>query len=278
MKIINTYNDILNLIERMNGVFDLDMWKKYARFISPFLSEKCTSEIEVYDYNEQVLPVIQHAIINKTELSKTNDSFIKSVDKLREKVMDGLGVDLDIDIILYLGLCNGAGWVTKLGERTVILLGIEKIIELNWQSETIMKALIYHEIGHAWHEAVGSLYWKTNNPGEHWLMQLYQEGIATFCGQILTGDLERNQQYDEAWHTWCHANKKEAFADFLRIVDAGESAQDFFGNWVSYKGHSDVGYFLGNELIKTAAMDYSLNELANLDYPVVYGYLQRLGG
>ena len=59
---------------------------------------------------------------------------------------------VETDIILYLGLCNGAGWATSLDGRDAVLLGIEKIIELNWQDESAMQALIFHEIGHIWHK------------------------------------------------------------------------------------------------------------------------------
>lgn len=39
---------------------------------------------------------------------------------------------MDVDIILYLGLASGAGWATTLGGKRVILLGVEKIIEIDW--------------------------------------------------------------------------------------------------------------------------------------------------
>ena len=49
---------------------------------------------------------------------------------LDEKIIKAFGKAVDADIVLYIGLCNGAGWVTKLREKTTVLLGIEKITEL----------------------------------------------------------------------------------------------------------------------------------------------------
>ena len=83
------------------------------------------------------------------------------------------------------GLCNGAGWATSLDGRDAVLLGIEKIIELNWQDESAMQALIFHEIGHIWHKTYGNLYPEARSEGEKITgSALYQEGLAMVCMNI----------------------------------------------------------------------------------------------
>lgn len=57
---------------------------------------------------------------------------------------------INADVALYLGFCNGAGWVTDIDAKTVVLLGIEKIIELDWVSVDDMRGLVYHELGHVY--------------------------------------------------------------------------------------------------------------------------------
>lgn len=53
---------------------------------------------------------------------------------MQQKINKTFGKSLDADIVLYLGLCNEAGWVKKYNGRTIVFLGIEKIMELNWCS------------------------------------------------------------------------------------------------------------------------------------------------
>ena len=89
---------------------------------------------------------------------------------------------VETDIILYLGLCNGAGWATSLDGRTCGFARNRKnYLELNWQDESAMQALIFHE-GHIWHKTYGNLYPEARSEGENSLApKLYQEGLAMVC-------------------------------------------------------------------------------------------------
>ena len=73
--------------------------------------------------------------------------FVRVTKGLNQRIIDCFAHELEIDIVLYLGLCNAAGWVTNINGRDVILLGIEKILELSWYDEDSMYGLIYHELG-----------------------------------------------------------------------------------------------------------------------------------
>ena len=127
------------------------------------------------------------------------------------------------------GLCNGAGWATSLDGRDAVLLGIEKIIELNWQDESAMQALIFHEIGHIWHKTYGNLYPEARSEGEKSLAQLYQEGLAMVCEHILCQDDRYYHQNQNGWLDWCKENEAEIKREYLRRVDKNISTQDFFG-------------------------------------------------
>jgi ABC-type transporter Mla MlaB component len=81
---------------------------------------------------------------------------------LEEKITAAFGRTPDVEIIFYVGLCSGAGWVTPLGGKTVVLIGLEKIMELNWHDENSMLGLLYHELGHV---ATGALH-KVDSPFE----------------------------------------------------------------------------------------------------------------
>ncbi len=268
MRIINTFDKIRDCF--VNNVFDTDAWRRYTKGFSNELSEKCAQDSEIYDFENDVLPVLNNVLTNKKAAREASASFDAVADKLENGINRLFPDGTDTDIILYLGLCNGAGWATTLDGRNTVLLGIEKIIELNWQNETDMQALIFHEIGHIWHKTHGNLYPETRSKGENSLVQLYQEGIATVCEQILCQDDNRYRQNKNGWLAWCISNKAEIKREYLNRIDKNISTQDFFGDWCNYKNHSDVGYYLGCEFIKYLRRQYSLVDIANMDIDRLY--------
>ena len=69
MRIINTFDKIPGCFK--NSAFDLDAWRVYARAISPELGEKCERNSREYDFNNDVLPVVNNVLLNKAaELSE----------------------------------------------------------------------------------------------------------------------------------------------------------------------------------------------------------------
>lgn len=272
MRIINTFDKIQNCFT--NNAFDLDSWRKYTKEFSFELSEKCEQDAKEYDFNKDVFPVINNVFLNKDAAFQTNASFITVTNELNSNINKLFKTDLEIDIILYLGLCNGAGWATTLDGRNTILLGIEKIIELNWQNETNLQALIFHEIGHIWHKTYGILCPKTQSKGEDSLAQLYQEGIAMVCEQILCQDNNYYHQNQNDWLSWCRSNIAEIKQEYLKRIDNNMSTQDFFGDWCNYKKQSDVGYYLGCEFIKYLQQQYSLVDIANLNINQIYQHFK----
>ena len=272
MRIINTFDKIQNCFT--NNAFDLDSWRKYSKEFSCELSEKCEQNSKEYDLNKDVFPVINNVLLNKEAAFQTNASFITVTNELNSNINKLFKTDIEIDIVLYLGLCNGAGWATTLDGRNAILLGIEKIIELNWQNETNLQALIFHEIGHIWHKTNGVLYPKTRSKGEDSLAQLYQEGIAMVCEQILCQDNNYYHQNKNDWLTWCRSNISEIKQEYLKRIDNNMSTQDFFGDWCNYKNQSDVGYYLGCEFIKYLQQQYSLVDIANLNIKQLYQHFK----
>lgn len=268
MKVINTFDQIQSCFK--NHAFDLDCWRKYTKEFSCELSEKCEQDSKDYDFNKDVLPVINNVLLNRESALLANTSFVAVTNRLNSSIDKLFKDDIEIDIILYLGLCNGAGWATTLDGKNAILLGIEKIIELNWQHESSMQALIFHEMGHIWHKTYGVLCPDTHSKGEKSLVQLYQEGIAMVCEQILCQDDNHYHQNRNGWLDWCISNKAEIKREYLNRMDKNISTQDFFGDWCNYREHSDVGYYLGCEFIKYLQRQYSLVEIASLNINELY--------
>ena len=262
MKIINTCDKIKTTF---NNGFNLDLWREYAAEISKEMPSKCENDAKSYNFEKDVLPVIEHAL-NEEKIDLVSKNFQSVIDTLNGNLTKLFKEEPDIDIIIYLGLCNGAGWATTLDNKNTVLLGIEKIIELNWCDEKILSGLILHEIGHLWHKLNGNFNLPDFTKRRKAIEQLYCEGIAMVCEQILCGDDEFYHQDKDGWLNWCYEHENEIKKEYLRRLDNKESVKDFFGDWSSYNGHSDVGYFLGCSFIRYLMKRYSLKDIANMKY------------
>ena len=137
--------------------------------------------------------------------------------------------------------------------------------------------LLYHELGHLWHFQRRTAPAWAKDPAARALWQLYTEGMATYVQQRLFGGRSFYSQDRDGWLAWCGANRARLFASFRRRVDGGESVQDFFGDWCAFEGRSDVGYYLGAELVYALAENRSPQQLADLNPDEVYGMLAALG-
>ena len=75
----------------------------------------------------------------------------------------------------------------------------------------------------------------------------------------------RSGNYGDDWFDWCQDQKGWLAAEFLRMVDEGESIRPFFGSWFEIRGRKQCGYFLGHELVRQLEKNMSLKEIALLD-------------
>jgi hypothetical protein len=117
--------------------------------------------------------------------------------------------------------------------------------------------------------------WHVNSICDKYILQLYQEGVAMYFEQLVTGDPDRYHQSGGDWLEWCRAYEYGLNAEYLRRLEFGESCQDFFGDWCGFLGHSDTGYFIGGEFVKALAKKHTLTELACLSLPMVYEEFEK---
>ena len=223
-----------------------------------------------YVYEKDILPII-NAVYRHPDLELLYSSFCRVTEGLNKKVLDCFGHDVDIDIVLYVGLCNGAGWVTNINGRDVILLGVEKILELNWLDEASMCGLIYHELGHVYHTQYGDFNQQSDISEQNFVWQLFTEGIAMYFEQILVNDFNYYHQDKNGWLEWCDNHFSEILADFRNDLSAmTKGNQRYFGDWVSYNGRGDVGYYLGTKFVQRLNEKYAFEELINMKIDRVY--------
>ena len=268
VKIIDTSIDFLSIYN--DSQFDLEKWKSYVDKWIPGTKQLCLNDMKEcinagYSWEKDYLPVL-NGVLNNHKREKAINSFYQVSEHIDERIIKAFGKSLDVDIILYIGLCNGAGWVTTINDKVVVLLGIEKIIELDWCNKDDMTGLIIHELGHVYQAQYGSLYIDTKSKKEKFLWQLFTEGIAMVFEQEVVGDPNYFHQDKNGWKAWCDQNIeliKHSFNKDLDIME--ESNQRYFGDWVNFEGHSDVGYYLGARFVRFLLQNDNFENIINYD-------------
>ena len=274
MNIIDTYPAILT---SYNGtVFSFEKWKKYIDSTLPDVFQILVSDVQKclqtgkVSWSRDYLPVLNNVACDHVLREKAHSSFCRATESLEHALYVQFGKKLDVDIIFYLGLCNGAGWVTKYHGHTVILLGIEKMMELNWCSLDDMYGVIYHELGHVYQAQFGILKRTFDNGADTFLWQLFIEGIAMYFEQSLVGKADCYHQDKDGWKTWCDDHLEQIKADFNRDLKGMTFAnQRYFGDWAVYNGHHDVGYYLGCQFVRHILSVYTLDEIICFDIGMV---------
>ena len=274
IKIVDTYPQISSLFE--NGMFCQTKWEAYINSVYADCAHVFKDDLKeclesgCYVYEKDVLPVL-NAVCKHPELERLHTSFCNVTEGLNDKVIECFGRELDIDIVLYVGLCNGAGWVTNINGRDVILLGVEKILELNWCDINAMRGLVYHELGHVYHKQYGRFHQQSDSSSRNFVWQLFTEGIAMFFEQALVKDYNYYHQDSNGWLTWCESHFQQILADFYNdLPTMTRSNQRYFGDWVSYNEKGDVGYYLGTKFVQQLSRKYDFDRLINLDIDSVY--------
>ena len=254
MNIIDTSGDIGRIFE--GGTFDMNAWEAYMDKWVPGAREVCSQDMQEclqsgYTWENEYLPVLKAVQVAAERFEKAVSSFKSVTEHLDERVQECFGKTVDADIVLYLGLCNGAGWVIEINGRTKVLLGIEKIIELDWCDIDSMNGLIVHELGHVYQAQYGKLYIENASPREHFLWQLFIEGVAMVFEQEVIGDTGYFHQDRGGWKEWCESHEGLIRSSFYADLDTmTRENQRYFGDWVSFEGYGDVGYYLGTRFVR----------------------------
>ena len=147
----------------------------------------------------------------------------------------------------------------------------EKILELNWYDERSMCGLIYHELGHVYHTQYGVFNQQSDISEQNFVWQLFTEGIAMYFEQILVNDFNYYHQDKNGWLEWCDNYFRQILSDFyIDLPTMTKCNQRYFGDWVSYNGRGDVGYYLGTKVVQRLNEKYDFEELINMKIDRVY--------
>ncbi len=207
-------------------------------------------------WENDVLPVLDAAAAAPERVRRAARSFRRVTDGLDERIVRAFGRTADADAVLYLGLCSGAGWVTEVRGRRTLLLGIEKILELDWCGEDDMTGLVLHETGHVYHAQYGAQEPAGLPARDRFLRQLFSEGVAMVFEQDVLGDPGYFHQDRDGWKTWCFDNEALILRSFAEDLGTMTPAtQRYFGDWVRFEGRGDTGYWLGARFVRYLMRD-----------------------
>lgn len=265
LTVINTLPQIKECFG--DGGFDLALWRRYIDRCVPGAAQLCLEDMEEctrdgrFTYEQHFLPVL-NAVRDNPRMGELEENFFAVTDRLEERITKLFGRAPEVDIVLYLGLCGGAGWVTEVDGRMCVLLGIEKILELGWHTSDMMRGLVWHELGHVYHASFGNLDQPTASLRQEFIWQLFCEGIAMYFEQVIACCDEYFHQDIDGWLDWCKAHHDELKADFDRDLDSMiRTTQRYFGDWASYCGRGDTGYYLGNCFVRWALREHTFDRL-----------------
>lgn len=279
IKLINKVDNLKRCFP--NNVFSMEKWKIY---ISDIVSGEDNMFIDdmnevlntnQYTFDHDFLPILNKALQNELKINQLVETFKEVTNDLDSKVHNSFGKYVDATIILYLGLCNGAGWVVSLNEEPIIFLGIEKILELEWTSKADLEGLIYHELGHLYHMQYGTLNRQFTRNYDTFLWQLFKEGVAMYFEQTLCNDFNFYNR-SSAWFKWCESHLNAIKKDFNNDLESMTySNQRYFGDWVSYYGYGDVGYYLGAKFVQYVMGYHKFDDIITWDIKEVKKQYQK---
>ena len=271
MKIINTINDIFDIYS--SGSFDINKWNNYINRINSKLGQLCVQDMNEaintgqVSFKKDYLSILNNVINQKEKLDELQKNFIKVTESLEDNILKKFNKTIDVEIVLYLGLFNGAGWVAEIENKVYCLLGIEKILELDWYDMNSLYGLIYHELGHVYQKQYGVLEREFDNNKHQFLWQLFTEGIAMYFEQTLIADYEYYHQDKNDWKAWCDNHIKLIAQDFNNELDIMTfDNQRYFGDWVYYDGYSDTGYYLGTKFTQYICKQYDFDDILSREF------------
>jgi len=274
VQIIDTFPAYLSFwSEVANREIDhqIEQWYSEYMVIWPELRQKQIDDYADQDIQwfqiakEMVLPYLNDRL---PAMKEAHAGLVESCSSLLDLAQERVEFDADLLFVIYVGLGNGAGWVTAYAGKPAILFGLENIAECQYETQPTLSGLIAHELGHISH-----FHWRaenglTNGAGPWW--QLYTEGFAQRCEhEILDQDLwhMKATRSDKNWLSWCKENKAFLAREYLHAIGEGKPVNSFFGSWYDIHNRKETGYYLGHEIIKELQKNIPFNQIALIDKP-----------
>lgn len=272
MRIRDAYKGYKDIYKKTDTIEDLfDNWMSFMEHHKD-IKTMCIEgyNVEGFDYREIALTkvfTITHD--NFTEMEKCYHRILNILETIEPKLNELFDIgETEIELILYHGLGNAAGIAEYVGDHFVIMLGLEKITELEWTSKEKLTDLIVHEYSHIAHQIIrkGSLAPFPNDKYKREIFHMYIEGFATYCEDLTNGRMKTKKE----WYQACL--ELEPYLKYIfhhNLSREGERNIALFGDWDRINGLAETGYFMGYRVIKELLETYSLEEVMTLEYKTI---------
>lgn len=265
----------------------INLWENCYIKKYPEIESKCINDYEESGYSWK--DIAMTLVFNRTgddfeKMLKAHTNIRKVLVDIDTKVKEVFGMEPDLCMVLYCGLCNSAGWVDTYNGRRAILFGLDKIAELNWHTIEKVQPLVAHELCHVIHFQIrgkDNLDEEETNLYNKGIWRIYEEGFAQFYQQKLISS--ETDSRGDGWNENCTINEDKLKELYLKaLYDDKEGTKNFFGDWHKVLDISDAGYFLGSKLIHELNERYSMEEIARLKFKdieyEVMRFLKETGG
>lgn len=277
---INVIDTFINFKEGFEDKLDISvkdkikLWEQIYENSYPIILHKCKKDFgdEGYKWKD----IAKDMVFNRTKddfekMLEAHHNINIMMDNINDKVRDSFDLDLDINIVLYAGLCNSAGWVDEYDGKMAILYGIDQIAKLDWHTHDKIEPLLAHELMHVIHFYIrnkNNINDKHETMYEEGLWRVYIEGFAQFYQTKLMSEEKESRGIE--WIRACDDNIRKIKKLYLQALnDKEKGTNDFFGDWYKVIGISDTGYYLGQEFIRYLSRKYSFYEIGTLEFEVI---------
>ncbi len=287
INVIDVYDSYRQVIaDNMNKSCDekINVWQDFHQKNYPELLGKCTNYYEEDGYNW--MKVARESVFPRRKedypyMEKAHENLLKVLENISKRVQEVFNIDLDINVVIYAGLCNAAGWVDEYEGKRTVLFGIDKMAELRWHDLEKIDCLVCHELCHVIHFFIrGEVIPEeaSINKYNYGIWDLYEEGFAQYFEEKISR--YHKDSRGENWSYECEKNEKKLKKLYLEALeDSEKGTRDFFGDWYKVLGISDTGYYMGAKFIEGLNDRYDVKTIAVMD-PVsieneVLKYLER---
>lgn len=278
INIIDTFKDFKSYFERNLEIpvqEKIDLWRTSYISNYPELEEKLIKDYEDMGINWR--EYAEKSVFNRTrddfnKMIEAHKNILDTLDYINKRASEMVDVCLDINIVIYSGLCNSAGWVDRYNGKRAILYGVDKIAMLNWHTKEKIEPLLAHELCHVIHfELRGEDHLSHNiesNTYNNGIWNLYEEGFAQYFENVLTGKDIDSRGIE--WTVKCTEKEKELKKEYIKALNNTEiGTKEFFGDWFKVLDISDAGYYLGSKFIEELHKNYDIYSIARLPFEEV---------
>lgn len=212
-------------------------------------------------------------------LAASGQDWRELIDDVAARMTGLVPGDLEIPVVVFVGMGTSNGWVTRLGGRATVFLAAE--VAAPPPFDAVVAA---HELTHAAQHLLDPAWEATDYPiGSH----AFAEGLGTYLSAVAyPGHADDEYLWvDSTHHQWlrdCEQAWPTAAAALLQVLDepcGGAAERRFFAARPVGEENDAVparfGYYAGWRIVRDLAPEFTAVDLLTLDVPTAQQLIRR---